>query len=60
MDNSIVWNLDRAVEHLCAAYKLSQTDDPNRHADLREVLESVNLTLSAVRQALDAEEESEE
>ena len=59
MDNSIVWNLDRAVEHLCAAYKLSKTDDPNRHADLREMLESVNLTLGAVRQALERKENEE-
>lgn len=53
--NPILWNLERAIEHLRAAHKVSKTDDPCKHEELRKVLESVNLTLGAVRQALEEE-----
>lgn len=54
--NAITWNIDRAIEHLRGAYEKSKDpDDPVRHADLRDVLEAVNMTLGAVRQSLDEE-----
>lgn len=57
-ENPIVWNLERAIEHLRGAYSVSKDEnDPVKHTDLREILESVNLTLGAVVQGLKEEEE---
>jgi hypothetical protein len=57
-ENPITWNIERAVEHLRGAYAASKNEkDPVRHTDLREILESVNLTLGAVVQRLKEEEE---
>lgn len=62
-ENPIVWNLERAIEHLRGAHSASKNEkDPVRRVDLCEVLESTNLKLSTIVQGLkkDLEEEREE